>query len=286
MIKFSSRLLFLLFLFLGLFSCNQAPKQCTISGIVHGITTDTLLLKKIHTDMRFIEEFIPVVDGRFEYVMSVESPEAYELTLQSEYYSGGWRSIRFFPDKQTVEIELFPDEDVDYIKIVGGKLNKELLDVQDKRSSQYGSKSPIYQDLNRKRDSLMDNGLFMSQECIAIEHKLDEATDPLEREELFRQYGILFNEKKSFSPEANAIEEKIGDLFHQGDIWTMEYIVENPSIVGYALLLKEIIYDVEESLVDEIMEAYDLLAKKYPNHVYTNIVGDILGGSQRIKDWR
>ena len=146
---------------ISLFSCTPHDFTCTLKGTVIDRKSDTLMLKRINEDERFVKIFIPIVNGKFEYKMVVKDIEAWDLTFLDEYNNGGWRDIQFFPDQKEVHFVLYPTDQYEKNSISGGEVNQAMNDYNIKRMKHFG---PRLKELQKVNDSLNKNKLLYSEE--------------------------------------------------------------------------------------------------------------------------
>ena len=130
-------LLTFIFLSQTLFGIGQLTTE--ISGNVHNISIDTLILAPSHKDLRYNGIEIPVREGEsFHYDLTHSYVEEYSLVLKSDHKNGAWRPINFFPKGQRIEFELYPSIQFDKNKITGDDLANQKLEFQKLSAEKFG----------------------------------------------------------------------------------------------------------------------------------------------------
>lgn len=268
-------------LFATLISLGQNPSTCTLKGTVIDRDSDTLMLRRLTEDFRFIKIFIPIVDGKFEYEMDVEHVEAWDMTFQDEYYNGGWRPIDFFPDKKEVIFELYPFDQNDKNKVIGGKLNQGLAEFRIMEKEIF---HPRYEPFGKISDSLFKNGLYHSEEVSKLYDQLQSTSNQAEKDSLFRMVNALKKEGKDLSPEALENNKHLTKITQDNIKWRYEYIRKNLNILCFSFILTDLLrIDYSGAKVVDIQKVYPMFANKYPDHPYTALIADILNGNDKIK---
>ena len=71
--------------------------KCTLEGeVIDRPKSSRFILYKQGEDPRIHGIDIPIVNGKFEYVLNCEHVERYELAFNDEYESGSWKPMSFF----------------------------------------------------------------------------------------------------------------------------------------------------------------------------------------------
>ncbi len=97
----------LLFFFLSSSLLVSQSKTVRISGKIVDRPLDTLILTKVHEDLRYHGVRIPIrADSTFSYEFTCSEIEEYSLTFLSEWSNGAWRPIYFFSDGEEIEFTL------------------------------------------------------------------------------------------------------------------------------------------------------------------------------------
>jgi thiol-disulfide isomerase/thioredoxin len=113
---------------------------CTIKGKLVGRESKNILLHKATEDVRIKRIPIPVVEGKFEYQLTIPVSEAYKLVFEEEHQKGAWRPILFFPENGEVNFLLHEMEKFDKNVIEGGELNQILQNYNTLFNNRFESK--------------------------------------------------------------------------------------------------------------------------------------------------
>ena len=151
--KFSNQLV-LLFTALLLINCSKKEDVCHIHGTVVDTDTKTILLARLNQDIvhdSVIE--IPVINGKFDYKLHVEKPEAYELALKESVKSGMFRFSTVFIENTDINITIHPDEDFDKNTVEGGKLNSEFFHYKKDKDKKFKTRSEAINSLSEKANT-------------------------------------------------------------------------------------------------------------------------------------
>ena len=221
--------------------------RCTLKGeILDRPQSNRLMLMKEGENTRTGKRiYIPINNGKFEYVLNCDHEEFYSLTFWDEYSHGSWRPVKFISEQGVIKFTLHPAGQYDMNIIEGGKLNKEYLDYENEASNKYDELEPD-KSVNEKWKQISEEGWINSS-----------------NEHLF--YQIL--------REDSTYQEWLR--------WQLQYAMEHPTIVGYSILVAET-RDGKERIKDILPYAevfQTIFAPKYPDHPYTAKMIDLLTGS-------
>jgi len=241
--------------------------RCTLHGVViDRPQSSQLLLLRQGEDPRIKAVYIPINDGKFEYILNCEHEEQYELIFYDEYVQGMMRPVPFFSENVVVNFTLHPTDQFDKNIVQGGKLNREY---QDYFSKVLDASNAVMRAFN----AYLDNNY-----C-----------------EILKKHGVLnkdFNDKlKLLNKEGIDVSstlKAISDSTVQGlDTWKMQYIKDNPTIVGYSILLSNASSDIQRNRlfqetndISQYVELYQtIFAPKFSDHPYTERMENLFAGS-------
>jgi thiol-disulfide isomerase/thioredoxin len=262
-------------------SCKQHDFTCTLKGIIIDRKSDTLILNRTNEDNRFAKIFIPIVDGKFEYKLEVKTIEAWELTFMDEVNNGGWRPIKFFPDKKEVLFDLYPLDQFEKNKITGGRVNRAMIAYNTSTKENFYSR---YDSLQKIQDSLINNHLYWSPEFKHLKTQRDSSKNDAERESLLKQIDLLVKDGKNKTQAAAYIENQFKQINQKEAKYRYEYVSENRNIFAYSMILEDLIRIQYNSVkANDIQKVYPAYARKFPDHPYTVLINDILNGLENIK---
>lgn len=190
----------LLALFVSISLTIKAQVVCTIKGKVDGRESKHILLHKATDDVRVKSILIPIVEGYFEYQLTIPVSEAYHLVFEEELQRGFWRPILFFPESGVISFRLHVTENFDKNVTEGGKLNQILRSYNAAYSNQFRSR---ISSLNDSINKLTTNGA-------------------------------------ATNPKTNVLQRELEALYKKAEKWRNKYIEHNPSIVSYFLFLNDL----------------------------------------------
>ena len=269
------------FTMISLFSCGSKDFTCTMKGTVIDRKSDTLMLKRVNEDFRFVKIFITIIDGKFEYKMEVKDIEAWDLTFKSEYDDGGWRSFKFFPDQRTVKIELHPTDQFEKNKVSGGKTNQAWQKYTMEQNNLFGSRR---QAIMKIQDSIVKTGQVESAEMKQLNELYHSPkTDSTERQAILAKGDSLRNNGKAYVPAFMECQSQLEKLSHEIKLWKIDKIRKNMDLNTYSLLLMDLLDLFQPIDIITIKNIYPAYAKKYPNHPYTAVMASALIGKEKIR---
>ena len=221
--------------------------KCTLKGeVIDRPHSSRIMLMKEGENLRAGKrKYIPINNGKFEYVLNCDHEEFYSLTFWDEYSQGGWRPVKFISEQGIINFTLHAFDQYEMNIIEGGKLNKEYLDYENEASNKHDELKPD-KSVNEKWEQISEGGWINPS-----------------NEHLF--YQIL--------REDSTYQEWLR--------WNLQYAMEHPTIVGYSILVTET-RDGKERINDILPYAdvyQTIFAPKYPNHPYTAKMIDLLTGS-------
>ncbi len=125
-----------LFLFISISLNGQG--RTILTGTVHNIENDTLIVSQSYKDLRYNGEEIPITTGKsFTYELLHDYTEEYAFVYKSELKRGAWRPILFFPNGERIDFDLYPTIEYDKNKIVGDKLGLKKQDYQNSFAAKF-----------------------------------------------------------------------------------------------------------------------------------------------------
>ncbi len=276
-------LFFLLFLSAALAAAGQnAPVVPVIRGIVidRPQSRQVLLLRE-RDDPRTNAVYVPVTDGKFEHTLSVDQEEAWSLIFEDEFQRGSWRNVFFFTENDTVCLTLYPMDRADENVIDGGPLNRQYLSFRELGKQRFDP-TPLYDEM----DKLDEAGRMYNDRAKELLEAIDTATDQTVREKAMNAWMKLRNANQHYSPEAEAVNQKIEQFHQQAREWEIDYARSNVSIPGYFVLIQKLGPQNRHMGLDNT-SAYELYgevyARAYPDHPYTDELQRIILSESRIQ---
>ena len=261
-------------------SCSNGSIKCTLKGeVIDRPESNQLILVKEGEDSRIHGVYIPINDGKFEYVLNCDHEELYNLIFQDEFSGRAWKPVEFISENGVINFTLYPFDLFDNNIVKGGKLNEERLNFLTEERNMFESFAYSY---NVREEQLEKDGNYYTPEAQLLMDKINAATDNNERRVLNEQFQKLRNEKFHITPAAK-------ELVASGDSMTLvvfnrrlQYAKEHTNIVGYSILIstiKDVVRDFKSDILPYSEVFQTVFEPKYPNHPYTAKMIDILTGS-------
>lgn len=183
-----------------------------------------------------------------------------------------------------VELKLHPKDEWEKNIIIGGELNAELEAYQLSRKKVFEAGR---NQLMKLQDELIKNDEYDSPEYKELTHQLRAAKsdDHEAKIPIFEKRQELEKTHSRYTEKAKRLfVEPYDSLIKAELIWKYEYIENNPSLVSFYLIWSDVEMQMKEEpqvarLVTSIFPAYE---KKYPEHIYTKIVGEQIVGRRTI----
>ena len=262
-------------------SCTKSANsiKTTLKGEVidRPQSSQLLLIKRGESPTVNEEVYIPINDGKFEYVLNCEHEEQYDLVFEEEYVHGYMIPVSFFSEQGVINFTLYPANRFNENKIEGGKLTREYWDYFTPILNEYEA---IEKEFHAKsKQYLEDNydAVFDKQELLDDDFRAK--VEQLEKE------GVNIEPIIKARSELNQLLYQ--DIDQKRILSTLQYIKEHTNIVGYSLLFSE-----TNSMIDRnriFQETNDItpyanlymtvFAPKYPDHPYTEQMEILLAGS-------
>lgn len=268
---------------LGLF----AQKQCVIKGEIVSRDSKILLIRKSSESFRSFLNHptkISIKKGNFDYTFQYVESEAYELIFKDELEKGSWRAITFFPTNGVIEFKLYPLDEWEKNTIKGGELNAEFEAYQ-------LSNKKIF---DKRRNQLMkiQNDLSESDEYDSPEYKeltqqlrVTKSGDHEARVPIFQKRQELEKTHARYTERAKQLfVDPYDSLIKAELIWKYEYIKSNPSIVSFYFIWSDVEMQMKDNphVAQLVTNVFPIYEKKYPEHIYTKIVGKQVAGLRTI----
>lgn len=255
------------------------PIRSVLKGeVINRPQSCRLLLIKEGEDERISTKYIPIRDGKFEYILNGDHVESYQLSFYDEIYSGGWIPIKFFTDSDTIKFKLFPMDDNDMNVVKGGELNSELEKYLSHRAN-------TFNDLYKQYDKLRAEDNYYSQSFKKLDKQMKIAKDKAEKDSLYALMVGLYDSEKAYTPEVVELNRRREELSLKFKEWEIEQIESKISIASYSLLtIKMSRADDKDSDIPKYIELFNsIYAKKYPSHPYTAKMKNFILGYSSVK---
>lgn len=265
-----------------LFNCSSEKKGqwLKLNGKVIDTSIASVLLVKpgqfLDSDS-LIE--IPVVNGKFQYNRNLEFPEAVELFVGKARNVGG-RPMPLFLENTNINLTIYSEDDFDKNIVEGGTFNNEYKKYKNETELKFWNKYKAYSD---SISLLIEKDKYYTSEMKAIQSKLKDAKNHDEKIVLREERNELSDNGLHLTTEGLRLEDKRERIAKKQNEWTQDYINENPSLVSYFLLLRNLVF--REKLINVIAAKQNLenLSKAYPNHPYNKQAFNLIEAIDNIK---
>ncbi|MDE6648665.1 MAG: redoxin family protein [Muribaculaceae bacterium] len=259
---------------------------CIIKGtVIDRPKTKSAMIVEANMDFR-IHPFVnvPVVDGKFSYIIHDTVPRAYQVIFDDERAS--WQNRYFFTGDGNIELFYHNNEiaDDDLIlsdisdNILAEKFSEiEKAEIKLERDSLYAL-----------IDSLYENNAVHSPDIQALYDKLNNLPQGHERDSLKDVVGRRFMESrqnsdahsKFYSKEYLEYEKELNELFYKVDTMKRNFISEYPSLYGLFSIKDAIMYATDANgrmdipAYEDIFE--NIYKNKFPDHPYTEEISGLI----------
>jgi thiol-disulfide isomerase/thioredoxin len=260
---------------IGINSCTNRERTCTISGKVIGRPqSKNLLLVKAFGDLRGDDvKRIPIIDSAFTFSLNFNTPEVYSLVFEDEYMANGWFTTYFFVESGEVKIELYSEDKRDMNTVWGAPINKEFSDFQKKWIEIRENRlTPFYDKLN----DLIDNNNYDSDTVKVLKDLINKSKTQEERSLIYKQLSKLRAMGLNMSEPAKVINDSLKIEVSKIRNELLDHIDKKRTIVSYYLLSKEIdgmssIWDNRDNsiVIDKLKTLQSNYSRLYPHHPYT-----------------
>jgi len=235
------------------------------------------ILYKQNEDPRIHGIDIPIVNGKFEYVLNCEHVERYELAYNDEYESGSWRPIVFFSERGVINFTLHPRDRFNEDKIEGSKLTRGYWDYLNPILNKYEVVNKEF--LTKSKRYLEDNFGEVLNNQETLEEDIRVKVEQLDKD------GV---DIEPIIEHINKMEQSLYQEVNQAiNLLTLQYIKENSTIAGYSVLVTEARSLVQRNRhfqetndITPYAELYrTIFAPKFPDHPYSAQMENLFAGS-------
>lgn len=267
--------------------CVSAQNQCVIKGEIISRDSKVLLLRKCSESFKsFLNKptKVSIKKGKFDYTFQYVESEAYELIFEDELEKGSWRAITFFPTTGVIEFKLYPQNEWEKNIIKGGELNAEL--------ELYQINSKTIFDKRRRQLMKIQNDLSESDEYESPEYKeltrqlrATKSDDHEARVPIFQKRQELEKTHARYTEKAKKLfVDPYDSLLKVELVWKYEYIESNSSIVSFYFIWSDVEMRMKDNphVAQLVTSVFPIYEKKYPEHIYTKIIGKQVDGLRTI----
>lgn len=241
---------------------TDAPIHCHINGIVHDRPESNKLLLYIGVDGNIAVSSQPyceikISDSQFSYDLYLDEPQYCELVFEDEFKNGYWQAIDFIADDGTINMNLYPTEEVSKTGIEGPTSTNEYQSYKvELRKLQYAT--------NEVRNKLKAEGKTYTEEYSSLITQIEALENNSPKQKLLIEQIQAMTEEQTYAPETLAERKR-----YQAERLAkmLEIVTGEPSTARLAMLAKQMKYKLPpQELVDAFNNIY---AVKMPDNAIT-----------------
>ena len=241
---------------------TDATIHCHINGIVHDRPESNKLLLYIGVDGNIAVSSQPyceikISDSQFSYDLYLDEPQYCELVFEDEFKNGYWQAIDFIADDGTINMNLYPTEEVGKTDIEGPASTTEY--------QSYKVELRKLQDAtNEVRNKLKAEGKTYTEEYSSLITQIEALENNSPKQKLLIEQIQAMTEEQTYAPETLAERKR-----YQAERLAkmLEIVTGEPSTARLAMLAKQMKYKLPpQELVDAFNNIY---AVKMPDNAIT-----------------
>lgn len=241
---------------------TDAPIHCHINGIVHDRPESNKLLLYIGVDGNIAVSSQPyseikIRNGQFSYDLYLDEPQYCELVFEDEFKNGYWQAIDFIADDGTINMNLYPTEEVGKTDIEGPASTTEY--------QSYKVELRKLQDAtNEVRNKLKAEGKTYTEEYSSLITQIEALENNSPKQKQLIEQIQAMTEEQTYAPETLAERKR-----YQAERLAkmLEIVTGEPSTARLAMLAKQMKYKLPpQELVDAFNNIY---AVKMPDNAIT-----------------
>lgn len=241
---------------------TDATIHCHINGVVHDRPESSKLLLYIGVDGNIAVSSQPyceikISDSQFSYDLYLDEPQYCELVFEDEFKNGYWQAIDFIADDGTINMNLYPTEEVGKTDIEGPASTTEY--------QSYKVELRKLQDAtNEVRNNLKAEGKTYTEEYSSLITQIEALENNSPKQKLLIEQIQAMTEEQTYAPETLAERKR-----YQAERLAkmLEIVTGEPSTARLAMLAKQMKYKLPpQELVDAFNNIY---AVKMPDNAMT-----------------
>lgn len=241
---------------------TDAPIHCHINGIVHDRPESNKLLLYIGVDGNIAVSSQPyceikISDSQFSYDLYLDEPQYCELVFEDEFKNGYWQAIDFIADDGTINMNLYPTEEV-------GKTNIEGPASTTEYQSYKVELRKLQDATNEVRNKLKAEGKTYTEEYSSLITQIEALENNSPKQKQLIEQIQAMTEEQTYAPETLAERKR-----YQAERLAkmLEIVTGEPSTARLAMLAKQMKYKLPpQELVDAFNNIY---AVKMPDNAIT-----------------
>jgi thiol-disulfide isomerase/thioredoxin len=224
--------------------------------------------------------YIPIHDGKFEYMLYTNAEEAWQLIFYDEILRGSWRPVDFIAESGTCHFILHnggtqggPNE-WENNSVQGGKYTETYLFITDSLRREMRT---VSKKIREKWNKLNEEKKFYTPEVYDLLEQVEKMSDDdPRRTALNDRFYKMRDDGSGKTQEAKDLEAENTQIYKMYVDKLLEYAKEHADITGYTFLVENIRSAIEYSTQLDVTPMFaifhDTYEKKYPNHPYTSLV--------------
>lgn len=241
---------------------TDAPIHCHINGIVHDRPESSKLLLYIGVNGNIAVSSQPyseikIRNGQFSYDLYLDEPQYCELVFEDEFKNGYWQAIDFVADDGTINMNLYPTEEVGKTGIEGPASTTEY--------QSYKVELRKLQDAtNEIRNKLKAEGKTYTEEYSSLITQIEALENNSPKQKQLIEQIQAMTEEQTYAPETLAERKRYRA---ERLVKMLEIVTGEPSTARLAMLAKQMKYQLPpQELVDAFNNIY---AVKMPDNAMT-----------------
>jgi thiol-disulfide isomerase/thioredoxin len=251
---------------------HKEPVKCVLKGeVIDRPYSKLLMLLSSGGDARTEKvKYIPIREGKFEYILYTDAEASWQLIFADEYGSG-WRPIDFIAESGIVNFVLHPMDDYKNNIVSGGKYNTEYQEVNDSIEKYT---HPLFEETSNRMKELKKDNKFYTDEFLRLQEQLRKVD--FKDDVLLDKYYKMQMDGSNLMPKAQEIYNRQKEIFQEGLNIKLDYSRQHTDIVGYTLLVDNIReatglhFDLLQfDLAPMFAVFHELYETKYSKHPYT-----------------
>lgn len=241
---------------------TDATIHCHINGVVHDRPESSKLLLYIGVDGNIAASSQPyceikISDSQFSYDLYLDEPQYCELVFEDEFKNGYWQAIDFIADDGTINMNLYPTEEVGKTDIEGPASTTEY--------QSYKVELRKLQDAtNEVRNKLKAEGKTYTEEYSSLITQIEALENNSPKQKQLIEQIQAMTEEQTYAPETLSERKR-----YQAERLAkmLEIVTGEPSTARLAMLAKQMKYKLPpQELVDAFNNIY---AVKMPDNAIT-----------------
>jgi|GEM_PF-778792 len=273
--------LLVLFLIINTLITAQNTNICYLKGTVASNDILSLLLKRIDQDLRFDDILeIRVVNNHFEYQITLEHPEAFELMPGSALENSGGPFIPLFLEPGAIQLSILSESDFQKTTISGSNLNLQYAEYKRQIIECF---RPRLQSIQEEIDLLASKKQYLSPEMQQLREELKSTESFKAKDIVYRKMEDLAKKHLDKTDAGRLLDQQTEIIFGERRNFQQDFIEKSQNIVAYYLFLSDLIYDKQNTDVALAKKNFKLLSESNPGSPFNTLASALLNGIANIR---